>query len=75
MTNNPKGFGIFLELALLIAVPDPDYTNRAGRGAFAAALVGEEVNTQGVTTSDLSYIEYGRRRVPLFPFERGVRYE
>ena len=33
------------------------------------------VNTPGVTTSDLSYFEYTRRRVPLFPFERDATYE
>ncbi len=33
------------------------------------------VNTPGVTTSDLSYFEYKRRRTPLFPFERDTAYE
>lgn len=32
------------------------------------------VNTPGVTTSDLSFFEYHRRRVPLFPFERDTIY-
>ncbi len=33
------------------------------------------VNTPGVTTSDLSYFEYRRLRVPLFPFERDAKYD
>ncbi|MFN8524000.1 MAG: M81 family metallopeptidase [Chloroflexota bacterium] len=32
------------------------------------------VNTPGVTTSDLSFFTYHRRRHPLFPFEREVSY-
>jgi microcystin degradation protein MlrC len=33
------------------------------------------VNTPGVTTSDLSFFTYRRRRRPLFPFERDATYE
>ena len=32
------------------------------------------VNTPGVTTSDLSFFEYHRRRIPLYPFEEDARY-
>ncbi len=32
------------------------------------------VNTPGVTTSDLSFFEYRRRRRPLFPFETDTAY-
>jgi len=32
------------------------------------------VNTPGVTTSDLSFFEYHRRRTPLYPFEEDARY-
>jgi microcystin degradation protein MlrC len=32
------------------------------------------VNTPGVTTSDLSFFDYRRRRVPLFPFEKDAPY-
>jgi microcystin degradation protein MlrC len=32
------------------------------------------VNTPGVTTSDLSYFTYERRRSPLYPFERDATY-
>jgi microcystin degradation protein MlrC len=32
------------------------------------------VNTPGVTTSDLSYFTYERRRKPLYPFERDATY-
>jgi len=33
------------------------------------------VNTPGVTTSDLSFFTYRRRRAPLYPFERNATYE
>jgi len=33
------------------------------------------VNTPGVTTSDLSFFDYKRRRVPLYPFEEDAGYE
>lgn len=33
------------------------------------------VNTPGVTTSDLSFFSYHRRRRPLFPFEQDAAYE
>ncbi len=32
------------------------------------------VNTPGVTTSDLSFFEYHRRRTPLYPFEEDATY-
>jgi microcystin degradation protein MlrC len=32
------------------------------------------VNTPGVTTSDLSFFEYHRRRKPLYPFEQDAQY-
>jgi microcystin degradation protein MlrC len=32
------------------------------------------VNTPGVTTSDLSYFTYERRRRPLYPFEKDATY-
>ena len=32
------------------------------------------VNTPGVTTSDLSFFEYRRRRIPLYPFEEDAIY-
>jgi microcystin degradation protein MlrC len=32
------------------------------------------VNTPGVTTADLSFFTYKRRRKPLFPFERSATY-
>jgi len=33
------------------------------------------VNTPGVTTSDLSFFDYKRRRKPLYPFEQDATYE
>ncbi len=33
------------------------------------------VNTPGVTTADLSFFQYQRRRRPLFPFEQDTRYD
>jgi len=33
------------------------------------------VNTPGVTTSDLSFFDYKRRRRPLYPFEKDAKYE
>ena len=32
------------------------------------------VNTPGVTTSDLSFFDYRRRRRPLYPFEADATY-
>jgi microcystin degradation protein MlrC len=46
---------------------------RAAYERIAAEIV--LVNTPGVTTADLSFFEYRRRRRPLYPFEPDATYE
>jgi microcystin degradation protein MlrC len=49
-----------------VVSPRPAYSR------IAAEIV--LVNTPGVTTSDLSFFTYRRRRQPLYPFEPDATY-
>ncbi len=49
-----------------VSSPRPAYQPIAGEVIL--------VNTPGVTTADMSYFEYKRRRAPLYPFEPDTEY-
>lgn len=57
---------------MLVVVAKGVVSPRPAYQPIAAEII--LVNTPGVTTSDLSFFDYHRRRVPLFPFEEDARY-
>lgn len=64
--------GIFPE-EYQVVVAKGVHSPRAPYQPIAAEVV--MVNTQGVTTADLSFFDYRHRRRPLYPFELDATYE